>query len=482
MPPLLLCALALTAPADDLPARIDAAAAEAVRVWRVPGAAVVVVRDGRPLLMRGYGVRKAGADAPVTPDTVFPLASCTKAFTACLAGRLVDAGKLGWDDPVRRHLSAFRLADPTADADCRLRDLLCHRTGLAGHDLLWYRAPWGLDESVRRAGLLPAARPFRSGLQYQSVMWMAAGRALERAGGEPWGAAVRRGLLEPLGMTATVATSAEAVRRPDVATGHRLTDAGVAEVMPPYPQPTPNPAGSLHGTARDLARWVTFQLGDGTFRGTRVLSAASLAETHAPQVVIPMPAGGLARALNPETVQLSYALGWVVQDYRGRRLVSHAGAIDGFRAHIALLPEQRCGVAIFTNLHQTRMPLALANTLGDLLLGAEPRDWNAEIGRVAAAEDADRRAALKGKTPARPLTAYAGTFRHPAYGDARVRVTDGALTWAWESFRVPLLSRGGDDFLLAADEITEPAAAFEVTDGRATALKLFGLRWPRAGE
>src|SRR5262245_35278297 len=163
---------------------IDALIQETLKKWSVPGLAAVVVRDDAVIYLRGHGVRELGKDGPVTPDTVFALASLTKAFTATLLGVLVDEGKADWDDRVNKHLPAFRLADPLADRDVTLRDLLCHRTGLARHDLLWQRATWSLEETVKRMAYLEPAHPFRARYEYCNLTYVAAGQALGKASGE----------------------------------------------------------------------------------------------------------------------------------------------------------------------------------------------------------------------------------------------------------------------------------------------------------
>ena len=314
---------------------------------------------------------------------------------------LVDEGKMGWDDPVRKHLSYFHLGDPLADRKSRLRDLVCHRTGLAPHDLLWYRSPWPPEEVVRRAGLLPLDQPFRTRFQYQSTMFTAAGLAVGSAAGQPWQEFVQKRLFDPLGMTASCFTSTAAAKAADRAVGHRLNRLGRPEVVDYYPEEVPDPAGSIHSTARDLAQWAIFQLGDGRWAGRRIVSAANLAETHTPQMVIRLE--GIERDLHPETVQMSYGMGWVLEDYRGVGLCSHAGAIDGFRAHITLIPEKKIGIVLLNNLQSTRMNLALSNSLVDLLLGLPRKDWNglcAEAVRKDEAAAAEK--ARRARIPPRP--------------------------------------------------------------------------------
>src|SRR5262245_8321592 len=147
MPLLLLLALHAAPVADDSRDRaIDAAVRHAMRTWSVPGVAVVVVRGDQVVYCKGHGVRAVGRDDPVTPDTLFALSSCSKAFTTAAMAMLAEEGKLTWDDPVQKHLPWFRLSDPLVEREVRLRDLVCHRTGLAEHELLWRRAPWGPEE------------------------------------------------------------------------------------------------------------------------------------------------------------------------------------------------------------------------------------------------------------------------------------------------------------------------------------------------
>jgi CubicO group peptidase (beta-lactamase class C family) len=435
---------AAASPAKVEPAAVDALVRDALRVWEVPGVAVVIVRDGEVVYLKGHGVRELGRHSSVTEDTIFPLASCTKAFTTAAMAILVDEGKMGWDDPVRKHLPSFRLADPLADRDVTLRDLVTHRTGLRGHDLLWYRSPWRQEEIMRRVGLLPLDRPFRTAFQYQSTMFTAAGHAVGAAAATTWADFVNKRLLDPLGMKSTTLTTTDPRNSGRLASPHRVNREGRLDVIPWYPQPEPEPAGSINTTARDLGAWLKLHLSEGTAEGRRIVSAAALRETQTPQIALRLE--GIHRDMNPETSQMSYGLGWLLQDYRGYRLVSHAGAIDGFRAQLMLLPDEKIGLALLCNRHQTRMNLALGNSLVDLLLGLPRKDWNGHFRSVVRKEEAatrvqaaERQAKRQHRTtPSRPLPAYAGAYEHPAYGTARVTVEPSGLVLRWSSFTWPL--------------------------------------------
>jgi CubicO group peptidase (beta-lactamase class C family) len=482
-----LCTLALAvlAPAAFAqpfdPAAVDAVLQRALKAWQVPGAAVAVVRGDEIVYCKGFGVKELGSAAPVTPETVFPIASCSKAFTTTAMAMLVDEGKLSWDDRVRKHVPAFHLADPLADAEVTLRDLVSHRTGLGGHELLWYRAPWGRDEIIRRIGLVKPKYSFRSAFHYQTTMFTVAGVAVETASKLKWQDFVRQRIFEPLEMTGASFTTTVAEKAPDHASPHRKKD-GRVEVIPWYPIERPEPAGSINAGARDLARWLRFQLGNGTHQGRRLVSAAALAETHTPQTIIRME--GTARDMNPDTHQMSYGMAWVIQDYRGQLLVSHAGAIDGFRAHLTLVPQAKLGIVLLNNLDRTQMNLAVSNTLVDLLLGLPRRDWNAYVAeQVRKGEAAARDRALerernrhRGTQPSQSLAAYAGTYEDPAYGTATVALENGGLVWKWSTFTADLEHFHYDTFTAVNDVLGSPQVLFTLgPDGDVATMKVLDV-------
>lgn len=456
------------------PKAVDAAAEDARKAFGVPGVAVVVVRNGEVAHLKGYGDRTMATDKakaePVTPDTLFPLASCTKAFTSAAIAALVDDGKMHWDDHVRQHLPAFQLADPAADKLVSVRDLLCHRSGIGGHDLLWYRAAWGLDESVRRIPLLPLSLPFRGGYQYSSVTVLAAGRAAENRYGSGWDELVADKLTKPLGMKAVAFTTKQAKEFPDRASGSTTKAGGQGvEPMPEYEMTEPNPAGSMFVSPRDYARWLLFHLNDGKAGDQQVVSAKQLGETKQPHTPIRME--GATKRQHPNVRQMTYAMGWVVYDYRGELVVAHGGLIDGFRVLTVLLPEHQAGFAVFANQHQTKLNLALGNTLTDLLLGLPAKEWNAEFVKLDQQEAADKKAEREAEAkarkpdtpPTRPLAELAGPYTSDVYGDGTLSL--GAKPeWRFSTFKVPLEHWQGNTFRVTAGLFD--GERIEVTDGK----------------
>lgn len=473
-------------PTDPSPG-IGAIVRETMTAWGVPGCAVVVVRGDETLVLAGYGVKQLGRPEPVTPDTVFPLASCSKAFTTTLMAMMVDDGRIGWDDPVRKHLPGFRLSDPAADALVTLRDIASHRTGVAGHDLLWYHAPWDLSETIRRAARLPVEKPFRGAFQYSSIMVAAAGRAVANRADRPWEDLVRERITDPLGMKSVTFTTADpAYRAADLPTGYRRVSGGKLEPMPRYETAEPNPAGSINVTARDMVPWLRFHLANGVHAGKRLVSEANLAETKTPHVPLRMDES--LRRLNPDTVQMTYGMGWLIYDYRGRRVFAHGGKIDGFRTQVTLLPDEKIGIALFHNVHDINMNQALGNLIVDRLLGLAKKDWNGIFLAAARAEEAERQAARDRRAagrkpdiaPTLPAADYAGAYEEPAYGTGRVGHTGGRLVWEWSSFRCPLEHWEGDTFRITAGFFADQLVEFRVANGKPVALRFANRVFARA--
>jgi CubicO group peptidase (beta-lactamase class C family) len=467
------------------PQQIDAFVKDAMTRWRVPGLALAIVLEDRVVYLKGHGLREWGRPDPVTPNTVFPMASCTKPFTSLAVGMLASDGKISWDDPVRKHVPFFHLSDPLADANVTIRDLLAHRTGVGGHELLWYKAPWDLEERIRKIGALALEDSFRSRFHYQAIVFGAAGYAAGKAFGSDWRDLVQKRILNPLEMNASSPVFPKEAA--ELAMPHRHDAHGNIVPMDRYPLDQADPAGSLHASAADLSRFLRFQLGDGTWRGQKLIAAPLLAETRAPQMIIPR--DSFARVMNPATVQISYGLGWIIQDYHGRLLLQHGGAIDGFRAHLSLVPDAKLGIALLSNLDRGFMNLALSNMLIDHILGLPHRDWNAYYLSIQNKEEQqlkERAQALRvarkaGSKPTLPLQAYVGDYREAVYGTCRVSLQEEQLVWLWGNWRCPLRHYEDDIFLTDAEGMDGPAQFHVDKDGTVRSLKMIGRVFERVG-
>lgn len=460
--------------AGDVVNRVQKAIAE----FDAPGAAVAIVADGRVVLAQGFGVRERGASAGVNADTQFVIASCTKAFTSAGLGILADAGTLTLDQPLRELMADFQLMDPVAGAGAGARDLLCHRTGLPRHDMVWYdNNAMSRADLVRRLRHLEPSAPFRARHQYNNLMYLTAGRLAEVVSGQSWEDFTRVHLLRPLGMNRTVFSVADMARDTNAARAHERRR-GVVAVSPYRNVDVLGPAGALNSTARDIARWMLLHLNGGEIDGRRLIARDTLEQMHRPHLPLGQP------SLSPDISDTLVGLGWRTDQYRGRRRVHHGGALDGFRAMVQLFPDARAGVAVFVNVAPSELPEMICRTVADRALGLEPRDWLGDaLTRAKAGEEADAAArARKGEQRrinaplTHPLSAYAGTYNHPGYGRLTVAVAGEGLKVSYNAFSADLTHWHFDTFNGAAnasrdDTFEDVRFQFETDfDGRVAAV------------
>ena len=419
------------APGFD-PAYIDAEVERSRRAFEVPGYAVAIIGATPQPFLKGYGVRTLGRTGPVGPHTRFAIASNTKAYTAAALAILVDEGKLGWDDPVVRHMPEFRMHDPAITPLVTVRDLLCHRSGLplgAGDLLFFPDTTHKAADALKALPYLKAERPFRGGYAYDNILYTVAGLLIARVSGMQWRDFVTTRLLRPIGQTDAVA-SLDLLTAGDVAGRHgrrggRLLGEGPMTVVQPQGERGDNveAAGGINASITDQARWMMTQLARGVAPdGTRIWSAAQSEQMWAPQVII-----GTSDGPTPtdpaQSVFRTYALGWGISDYRGERLVGHRGGLNGQITRTYLMPGRGLGVAVFANA-EGNSPDSLGKAILDHLIGAPTIDW---IGIQKAADAAKTQELLKtadapldsppAGSPSLPLGAYVGRYRDPWYGD-----------------------------------------------------------------
>jgi CubicO group peptidase (beta-lactamase class C family) len=489
-----LAALAAATPASaqERPlARFDRYVEQSLGRWRVPGVAVAVVRNDSVVLLRGYGVRQLGRPEPVSPQTMFEIGSTSKAFSSALLAMLVDDRVVSWDEPVTRHLPWFQLQDPWVTREVTLRDLLSHRTGVNG--LINNLVTSTRAEVTRRTRYLTPNLTFRDRYDYSNIMYATAGEVAAAAAGKPWERLLRERILDPLAMKETSTDISRyfdstdfvpcfycpfpehpvgierAKGGADVAMPHQLRGDSV-RVIPWQSYDNAVSAGSVISNATELAEWLRLLLGEGTYRGRRLIQPETFREMHRPQSVI-RPTGWLqqVQSISPSTHYWAYGFGWRMNDYRGRKIVWHTGGIAGFLAYVGLVPELGLGIVALSNgdLGYELLPQSLAYRIIDEHLGPPIRDWSAELETLVAADrkasralDSTSRAArVAGTKPSRPLADFAGRYRSDIYGEAsitadgdrlRFRIQDGAagelVHWQYDVFRLELLGSWAGDF------------------------------------
>ncbi|WP_363796782.1 serine hydrolase [Lysobacter firmicutimachus] len=440
----LATALAEPAPLPEPLRDFDAYVEGVRRQFEVPGIAVAIVKDGRVVLERGYGVRELGKPETVDAHTLFAIASNTKAFTAASLSMLADEGKLALDDRVIDHLPWFRMADPYVTREMRLRDLLAHRSGLglgAGDLLYWPGTDYSNEEVARRLADVPLSGGFRAQYAYDNILYGVAQLVIEKASGQSYREFLAQRIFRPLGMDETRYNS-DALRPGDkVASGHAKADFKDLQPAPRMTWANVAGAGGLYSSVHDMSKWMRVQLDGGVYArsGDKVQRLFSAQRQQAMwSVVTPMP------ILEPSVPELAaakpnfagYGEGWQLTDYRGRKLVWHTGGWPGMVSRVTLVPEHKLGVVVLTNAELPGAFQAVTMRALDAYLDAPRTDWNAAYAaalaksRSKADESWNKHVAARApdSRPSLPPQGYAGTYRDPWYGDVSIEAAaDGKL-------------------------------------------------------
>lgn len=412
------------APVADL----DGIVGRTMMTFAVPGMAIGIVKDGRVVFAKGYGVRQLGAAAAVDPDTIFAIGSTTKAFTTAALSLLVDEGKMDWDGKVVDYLPRFQMYDPYVTREFTIRDLVTHRSGLksAAGDLMVFP-----DSDFTRAEIiesLPRLRPassFRARFAYNNVLYMVAGEVLSKVTGSSWEDFVQRRILDRLGMTGCGVSGLQSSTG-DVAAPHTMVDGKLARVQP-VDVSVVAAAGGIHCNVNGMLKWVSAQLG-----GETLLSEKQRREMWTAQTLGPV--SPLLTRLHGTHFR-AYGLGWNLEDFHGHERVFHSGGVLGMASQVMLIPELRLGVVLLENQQSSEAINAVMLHIAKAYVGTGQQDWVAMLG--AAADEERARVAAAGveiektlkvhERPPLPLEAYAGTYRDAWRGDAEIGFKGGSL-------------------------------------------------------
>ena len=411
---------------------LDAYIEQARQAWDVPGLAVAIVHKDQVLLSKGYGVKRVGGSDGVDRHTLFAIASNSKAYTAAAIAMLVEEGKLQWDDRVQQYLPWLQLNEPFASYDLRVRDLLCHRSGLGtfSGDLLWFGTPYTPREVLERAKHLKFESPFRTQFGYSNLMFLAAGELIEKVSGKTWSQFIKERIFEPLEMERSITSVRDLVVQDNYATPHK-TFLDRSQPLAWENWDCMAAAGGIISSADDMSRWLRLQLRQGKLNDTKVLfseaNAREMWEAHTPLKV-----SARASQRTPSTHFKAYGLGWSLSDYGGRKLVAHGGGYDGMYSQVIMCPDEQLGIVVLTN-SMTGIAEPIAMQIVDHFLGdaiAAKKDWAAEAlpGFRRSRQAFDKRielattAAAEGTKPSHPTAAYTGSFVCPMYGEVKIEM------------------------------------------------------------
>ncbi len=392
-----------------------------LKAFDTPGMAIAVIKDGKIILSKGYGMRDVKKNLPVTPKTMFAIGSSSKSFTVVSLGTLVDEGKLSWDKPVREYMPDFRLYDKFATEQMTPRDLVTHRSGLPRHDLMWYASGYSRKEIYDRMRYLEPSAEFRTTWQYQNLMFMTAGYLASKVADMPWEDHVRTKIFLPLGMSTSNFSIIDMQKAAEPAKPYMKIKDKLEEV--PYRNIDQiGPAGSINSTVEEMIKYVQFHLDKGKAGGRQVLSENNVKQMQTPQMV--MPGDPQYKELGAST----YGMGLFVTTYQGHKLVDHGGNIDGFSALLSFLPGDNMGLVILTNANGSQVPTVVARNVYDRLLGVEQVEWTkrlkeAEAKAKASADESSKRKLTSQRLNTKPsheTADYFGEYEHPAYGVVKV--------------------------------------------------------------
>src|SRR5882672_5628619 len=421
------------------PADLDSFVARTLKTFDVPGLSVGIVKDGKVVLAKGYGVRKLGESTHVDEYTMFGIGSNTKAFTTAALATLVDEKKLSWDDPVYERLPGFQMYDPYVSHEMTIRDLLTHRSGMGlgeGDLLFWPHSTFTREDIIYRLRFMKPASSFRSRFAYDNLLYIAAGQIIPAVTGKSWEDYIRGRILLPLGMTTTNLSNAAFKPSDNYASPHSKLD-GKLQVIDFINLDNAGPAGSINSSGAEMAKWVTLQLNHGKFPNSdaRLFSEQQSHEMWSAQTILPAGEGpGPLAGLNSKFAD--YGLGWGLLDYHGRKLVGHTGGVAGFVSRVMLVPEENLGVVILTNAEEEGAFDSILFHLLDSYFAVSSTDW---IAAFKAAKDEREKAAAQVMIdfdkrpdfakPSLPLNEYAGVYKDAWYGPASIRLENAGLVF-----------------------------------------------------
>ncbi|MFG1364235.1 serine hydrolase [Xanthobacter versatilis] len=447
--------------------KVDALARDLMTRSGIPGLAVAVVHEGKTVFLKGYGVRKVGESAAIDADTVFQLASLSKSVGSSVVAHEVGKGTVKWDTPVEDLLPWFALNDDWVSEHVTIADLYSHRSGLPDHagdeleDLGYDRR-----QVLERLKKLPLA-PFRVSYAYTNFGVTAAAEAVATASGKDWETLSEEVLYKPLGMASTSSRFSDYMARSNRAVPHvRVGKIGESKTFAAKFQRDPqaqSPAGGVSSSVRDMARWLGFVLGGGSYEGRQIVPEKALLPAMRPEMI-----SSPAYAADARAGFYGYGFGVNVSP-AGRVMIDHSGAfILGAGTTYVLLPSEKLGIVVLTNAQPTGVPEALAASFMDLAqFGTVTRDWLTAYGPLIdplytplgtlAGKSAPAR-----PTPAKPLATYVGTYANAYFGEARVSEDKGHLILTvGPKPRVFTLDHwSGDDFIFRPEgEETAPAGS-----------------------
>ncbi len=454
-----ICLKAQNSNVDQKLKGIDVTINKILKDWNVPGCGVGVVVKDKLVFARGYGYRDLENKLPVTPNTLFQIASNSKLFTATAMGFLVEEGKLDWDKPIKKYVPQIEFFNEELNANVTIRDMLSHRTGISRHDNIWYKSDFTRQQLFDRLKYLEPSIPLRQGFLYNNLMYAASGQIVEYLSGKTWEQYVIDKIFTPLNMSHSIFIVEDMKKQIDFATPYyEKRDTTVLLPFPFYTkQQGIGPAGSIISNINDLSKWLIAQMHGGKYNNKQVIPSRIINETLQPASLTASVPDKYFENLNS-----IYGMGRGTSSYKGHYRAEHGGAIGGIYSSISFLPADSVGIIVFSNgAHAGRIPQIIANTVYDRLLGLEETAWSERALKEYLKNKATEREARKkpdvdrvlNTKPSHAIADYIGKYEDAAYGVMEINEKGGELNFTYNNTTLPLQHYHYDRFVSTDDEI-----------------------------
>jgi CubicO group peptidase (beta-lactamase class C family) len=412
---------------------LDLYVTRAMKQWQIPGLAVAIVKDGKIVKMQGYGIRESGKPDRVDENTLFLIGSCTKAFTATSVCILESEKKLSLEDKVTKWIPDFKLYDTLATQEATLRDMICHRVGFRTFqgDFVNWNSDLSRQEIIHNLRNYKPVYGFRARYGYFNAGFVTDGHIISLACDTTWDDFLKYRLFLPLQMNRTVTTKAALAKDGNAAVSHTVVNGKLIKI--PYPDiDAMAPCGSIASCVKDMANWLLMQLDSGRFNGRSVVSFEDLQKTRTSNTITGDYNGRLFQGVKHFG---TYGLGWFLEDYAGKKVITHDGGVDGFLTQTCFIPELNLGYVIVSNSDQQSLFTALAYQIRDAYLGLPYRNYSdifypqfqafeKQTGDTLAAKE--KIIAGKPKT-ALGLESYTGKYVNRVYGSIEIKLEKNKL-------------------------------------------------------
>jgi CubicO group peptidase (beta-lactamase class C family) len=428
---------------------IDVLVENTLKTFDVPGIAVAVIKDGKVIHSKGYGVRSLNTKQKVDENTLFGIASNSKAFTAAALGMLVDAKKIKWDDKVTDYIPEFKLYNPYVTDEFTIRDLLTHRSGmgLGAGDLMFFpdSSNFTLKDLIHNLRYLKAVSSFRTKYDYDNLLYIVAGEVVARVSGMTWNEFIDSKIIQPLGMSKSASTYRLLKDKSNVIDPHAPVNGKVQVIRRDYSE-VMDAAGGMYSSIHDLSKWVVLQMNNGKYGDSlkkQLFSEEVHEEMWTPQIIIPV------HGKNPYNTHFaSYGLGWFLSDVKGYKQASHTGGLAGIVTQVTIIPDINLSIIVLTNQQSGAAFTAITNTIKDSYLGVKGIDRLKQLAEKRKVQEDEAKKITDGiwkdieaqqkNTTKTDNSIYMGTYTDAWFGDVVISIKNGKL-W-FDAKRSPRLT------------------------------------------